>query len=78
MMLDQLPDHYHLLATAMAPQAGRYRITMSAYAVGTQGKPLTMAMLCRPCARTGAGTGNAALARTCLKTRRPVSKPSSR
>jgi hypothetical protein len=52
-MHDRLPDHYHLIATAMSLQAGRYRITMSAYAVGTQGKPLTMAMLCRPVRERG-------------------------
>ncbi len=50
----RLPDHYHLVATAMAPQAGRYRVTVSAYAVGTQGKPLTMALLCRPIRERGA------------------------
>ncbi len=49
----RLPDHYHLMATALAPQAGRYRITVSAYSVGTQGKPLTMAMLCRPVRERG-------------------------
>jgi mono/diheme cytochrome c family protein len=49
----RFPDHYHLIATALAPQAGRYRITVSAYAVGTGGLPLTMAMLCRPVRERG-------------------------
>jgi Protein of unknown function (DUF1592)/Protein of unknown function (DUF1588)/Protein of unknown function (DUF1587)/Protein of unknown function (DUF1585)/Protein of unknown function (DUF1595)/Planctomycete cytochrome C len=43
----RLPDHYNVVATALSPQKGRYRITASAYAIGTQGKPLTMAMICR-------------------------------
>ena len=49
----RLPDHYHSVVTAMAPQTGRYRVTVSAYAVGTQGKPLTMALLCRPIRERG-------------------------
>ena len=53
-MHDRLPDHYHLISAALTPQAGRYRVTVSAYAVGTQGKPLTMAMLCRPVRERGA------------------------
>src|SRR5262245_2704248 len=43
----RLPDNYNVIATALAPQKGLYRITASAYAIGTQGKPLTMAMICR-------------------------------
>jgi mono/diheme cytochrome c family protein len=50
----RLPDHYHLIATALSPQAGRYRVTVSAYAVGTLGRPLTMALLCRPVRERGA------------------------
>ena len=41
------------IATALSPQTGRYRVTASAYAVGTQGKPLTMALLCRPVRERG-------------------------
>jgi hypothetical protein len=33
-------------ATAPAPQAGRYRVRASVYAVGTAGKPLPMRMVC--------------------------------
>jgi hypothetical protein len=43
----RLPD-YAACATAMTPQAGRYRVSLSAYAVGTNGKPLTVAFMCRP------------------------------
>jgi Protein of unknown function (DUF1592)/Protein of unknown function (DUF1588)/Protein of unknown function (DUF1585)/Protein of unknown function (DUF1587)/Protein of unknown function (DUF1595)/Planctomycete cytochrome C len=50
----RLPDHYNVCATALTPQTGRYRVTVSAYAVGTQGKPLTMAFLCRPIRERGA------------------------
>ncbi len=50
----RLPDHYTIIATALAPQKGRYRITASVYALGTQGKPLTMAMICRPVRERGA------------------------
>lgn len=34
-------------ATAPAPQAGRYRVKASVYAVGTDGKPLPMMLSCR-------------------------------
>src|SRR5262249_14277009 len=34
-------------ATAPAPQAGRYRVRASVYAVGTGGKPLPMMLSCR-------------------------------
>ncbi len=49
----RLPDHYAIIATALALQKGRYRVTASAYALGNQGKPLTMAMLCRPVRERG-------------------------
>lgn len=49
----RLPDHYVIIATALSPQKGRYRITTSAYAIGTQGKSLTMAMMCRPVRERG-------------------------
>jgi mono/diheme cytochrome c family protein len=50
----RLADHYTYIGTALTPQTGRYRVTVSAYAVGTQGKPLTMAMICRPIRERGA------------------------
>src|SRR4029077_12651480 len=50
----RLYDHEHFCATALVPQGGRYRVTVSAYAVGTQGKPLTMALLCEPVRERGA------------------------
>src|ERR1051325_2728602 len=50
----RLPDHDSIVATALSPQKGRYKITTSAYAVGTQGKPLTLAILCRPVRERGA------------------------
>lgn len=50
----RLPDHYHYCATASTLQRGRYRVTVSAYALGTQGKPLTMALLCEPIRERGA------------------------
>jgi mono/diheme cytochrome c family protein len=34
-------------ATAPAPQAGRYRVKASVYAIGTDGKPLPMMLSCR-------------------------------
>jgi mono/diheme cytochrome c family protein len=49
----QLPD-YIPVATPLVLQGGRYRVTVSAYAIGTQGKPLTMAILCRPIRERGA------------------------
>lgn len=49
----RLPDHYAIIQTALALQKGRYRITTSAYAIGTGGKPLTMAMICRPVRERG-------------------------
>jgi len=49
----RLPDHYNIIATALTLQKGRYRVTTSAYAIGTEGKPLTMAMLCRPVRERG-------------------------
>lgn len=50
----RLPDHYELISTPMTPQRGRYRVTTSAYAIGTQGKPLTMAMIGRTVRERGA------------------------
>ncbi len=50
----RLPDHYAICATQYTPQAGRYRVTVSAYAVGTEGKPVTMAFCCRPIRERGA------------------------
>lgn len=66
--LARLPDHYIMVQTPLTTQAGRYRITVSAYAIGTQGKPLTMAMMCRPIRERGA-----AELRTCRDV--PENKP---
>ena len=44
---------YHPLATAMVLQGGRYKVSVSAYAINTQGKPLTMAFRCRPIRERG-------------------------
>ncbi len=52
--LARLPDHYINVSTPLTPQAGRYRVTASLYAVGTQGKPLTIAFCCRPIRERGA------------------------
>ncbi len=49
----QLPD-YIPVATPLVLQGGHYRVTVSAYAVGTQDKPLTLALLCRPIRERGA------------------------
>ena len=49
----QLPD-YIPISTPLVLQGGRYKVTVSAYAVGTQGKPLTMAIQCRPIRERGA------------------------
>lgn len=49
----RLPDHYTMCCSAMTPQSGRYRITASAYAINTDGKPLTMAFCCRPIRERG-------------------------
>lgn len=49
----RLPDHYINVATPLTLQAGRYRITASLYAIGTQGKPLTVAFCCRPIRERG-------------------------
>ena len=46
-MHTRLPD-YIPVATPITPQRGRFKITVSAHAINTQGKPLTMAFLCRP------------------------------
>ena len=52
--LARLPDHYNHVSTPLTPQTGRYRVTASVYAIGTQGKPLTVAFCCRPIRERGA------------------------
>ena len=47
-MMARLPDHWRMAATADVPQSGRFRIRMSAYALGTGGKPLSIAFLGQP------------------------------
>ncbi len=49
----RLPDHYVIISTPLSPQKGRYRITASAYALGTQGKPMPIALMCRPVRERG-------------------------
>jgi hypothetical protein len=47
-MMARLPDHWRMAATIDAPQTGRYKVRMSAYALGTKGKPLAIAFLGQP------------------------------
>jgi len=49
----QLPD-FIPIATPLVLQAGRYKVTTSAYAINTDGKPVTLAIQCRPIRERGA------------------------
>ena len=46
--LARLPDHWRMIAAAEAPQTARYRVRLSAYVEGTDGKPLTIAIMGQP------------------------------
>ena len=51
--IDLIPD-FIPIATPLTTQAGRYKVSVSAYALNTQGKPTTLTFRCRPIRERGA------------------------
>ncbi len=49
----QIPD-FIPIQTPLTTQAGRYKVSVSAYAINTQGKPTTLTFRCRPIRERGA------------------------